>query len=94
MTKHNEKYYLQYAAPGTQYNIYNAGNPFKDIAFRVFRSVKIAGASSMAGAEIHPVTYDAYVRCKRTGENHHHNPEESHIVQLLKEQMAAIIIGK
>ena len=25
MTKHDGRYYLQYAAPGTQYNIYNDG---------------------------------------------------------------------
>ncbi len=56
MTKHNGRYYLQYAGPGTEYNVYNDGvsvgdrplGPFRTAAHNPF-SIKPGGFSAGAG---------------------------------------------
>ena len=55
MTKYNDKYYLQYAAPGTQFNVYADGvyvsdNPLGPFSYQEHNPVSYKGGGYMNGA--------------------------------------------
>jgi xylan 1,4-beta-xylosidase len=72
MTKHNGKYYLQYAAPGTEYNVYANGvyvgdDPLGPFTYAPYNPVSYKPGGFMAGAGHGNTFQDKYGNYWNTG---------------------------
>jgi xylan 1,4-beta-xylosidase len=72
MTKHNGKYYLQYAAPGTEYNVYANGvyvgdDPLKGLQYAPYNPISYKPGGFLTGAGHGNTFQDNYGNYWNTG---------------------------
>jgi hypothetical protein len=72
MTKHNGKYYLQYAAPGTEYNVYANGvyvgdNPLESLQYAPYNPISYKPGGFLTGAGHGNTFQDNYGNYWNTG---------------------------